>query len=159
MGMGGAARLAVAAATAIALLAACSGAQDHHPNPSPHVATPGLRGAAVAATDCQAPKPRNVTEPIEAIVPVPSVSALTLCRQAGSLANGNRVLVPGQPGFASVVDAWANSAPERYCLSYADSLLEVLATTSRGTYWLEVPHDQCGHYVRGPFDAFAAEFQ
>jgi hypothetical protein len=73
----------------------------------------------------------------------------------------DRQLLPGQPGFQALVAALArpnDAQPAIACQAYADGLVQVLARTRTGTYWLEVPHDVCGHYLRQGVDPTKAAF-
>jgi hypothetical protein len=130
---------------------------------APTVATPGLRGELMSAASCIREEPmQHVTEPAMSLVAVRALSSLTVCHQPGT-AGRDRYLVPGQPSFETLVTAFAQAndtttAPNLFCASYADSLIQVLARTPTGVYWLEVPHDMCGHYLRRPFNAFSAAF-
>jgi hypothetical protein len=153
-------RLNLIMAAMVASLAGCMFGQGPAAA-APTVATPGLRGELMSAASCiRVEKPsQHVTEPAMSLVPVRAVSSLTVCHQPGT-AGTDRDVAPGQPSFKALVTAFAQAngttkVPNVFCPSYADSLIQVLARTPTGVYWLEVPHDMCGHYLRRPFNAYS----
>ena len=162
-GMAGSVRRgSLAVVAAVACLPACT--SDPAPTAGLRtVATSGLRGALAGPSSCiRVEKQPYVTEPVEALVPVDAVSSLTVCRQPGAIGS-DRNLTPGQQSFKTLVAALARpndttTNRNQICLTYADSLIQVLARTPTGVYWLEVPHDMCGHYLRRPVDSLTAAF-
>jgi hypothetical protein len=139
-------RALLLAAVLLAALSACSAERPPSPT-SP--STPGLRGEAIAGAAC--PGPGLLAEPTEDVVPVREVSSLELCGSSGADGGSGRVLRSGQPGFVAAVAALARpneAAAGGACRAYQDlRMLRILAGTPGGRYWLEVPHDACGHYV------------
>lgn len=130
--------------------------------PAAEVATPGLRGAPFDAPCFRVDPDPPVTEPIETLVPVNAVSSLTVCRQPGATGT-DRTLVPGQQAFTDLVAVLARPnqptpGVDRFCTNYADSLIQILAHTANGVYWLEIPRDGCGKYIRHPVDPITAAF-
>jgi hypothetical protein len=103
----------------------------------------------------------SVTEPVGAgLVAVEGVTALTVCHQPAAMM-GDRRLQPGQPAFERLVSALArpnDRSTGGACPAYPDGLIQVIAQTAHGDYWLEVPHDARGHYLRRPVDRLVVAF-